>query len=238
MANEQFVWVQEWNPSDDMVVIYGEEHHHLSRVLRIKPGSNVILLNGKGQGAQSVIKEIHKDRTVCHVESNLDDPFKNSVKITLAVGIIRRPRWEWFLEKAVEMGVFRIIPLITRYSVPEKLRQDRDLKIMISALKQSGRFLLPELNELTPFNKVAENLSEKGILLHNEGNLSHLMSIKKANCKEITLFIGPEGGFSREEYDFAIQSGIEPAGLGKVRLRTETAALCALNICSLWNQEV
>ena len=238
MANEQFVWVPEWNPSDDIVVIYGEEHHHLSRVLRLRPGAEVILLNGKGQGGQSVIREINKDRTLCSIESNMADPFKDSIKIDLAVGIIRRPRWEWLLEKAVEMGAFRIIPLITRYSVPEKLRKDRDLKIMISALKQSGRYTLPELDELLSFDKVVENLSNRGVLLHNEDNLPHLMSLTKTNCEDMTLFIGPEGGFSREEYDFAIQSGIETAQLGKVRLRTETAALSALNICSLWNQEV
>mgnify|MGYP000248983063 CR=1 FL=1 len=238
MANEQFVWVPEWNPSDDIVVIYGEEHHHLSRVLRLRPGAEVILLNGKGQGGQSVIREINKDRTLCSIESNMADPFKDSIKINLAVGIIRRPRWEWLLEKAVEMGAFRIIPLITRYSVPEKLRKDRDIKIMISALKQSGRFTLPELDEIVSFDKVVENLSNRGVLLHNEDNLPHLMSLPKTNCEDMTLFIGPEGGFSREEYDFAIQSGIEPAQLGKVRLRTETAALGALNICSLWNQEV
>jgi len=238
MANEQFVWVPEWDPSDNSIVIYGEEHHHLSRVLRLKPGSEVNLLNGKGQGGRSVIREIHKDRTVCHVESVLENPVNNSVEIILAVGVIRRPRWEWLIEKAVEIGVSGIMPLNTRYSVSEKLRYDRDLKIMISALKQSGRFTLPALHELTSFDQVVKNASNKGILLHNEDVLPHLMTLKGKSLKDVTLFIGPEGGFSREEYEFAVKSGIEPARLGKVRLRTETAALCALNICSVWNREV
>jgi 16S rRNA (uracil1498-N3)-methyltransferase len=238
MANELFVWVPEWDLSDNIVVIFGEEHHHLSRVLRIKPGSNVILLNGKGHGAKSIIREIHKDRTICCVESKLDDPIKDSVAINLAVGLIRRPRWEWLLEKSVEMGVSRIIPLITQYSVPEKIRQDRDLKIMISALKQSGRFTLPELDDPTPFDILIKNLSNRGILLHNEHKLPYLMSLKRLKREDVTLCIGPEGGFSEEEIDLAQKAGVETAQLGKIRLRTETAALCALNICSVWDQEV
>ncbi len=136
------------------------------------------------------------------------------------------------------MGVSRIIPLITQYSVPEKIRQDRDLKIMISALKQSGRFTLPELDDPTPFDILIKNLSNRGILLHNEHKLPYLMSLKRLKREDVTLCIGPEGGFSEEEIDLAQKAGVETAQLGKIRLRTETAALCALNICSVWDQEV
>ncbi len=237
MANEHFVYLPDWCSGIPSVNIHGEEHHHLSRVLRLKPGAEVRILNGKGETAKGVIEEIHKNETQCRITGAVLFQDPPAFSVTLAVGIIRRNRWEWLLEKAVELGVTRIVPLQSRYTVRESSRHDRDLKIMVSALKQCGRLTLPVLETPRPLDTAFQEQQGQGILLHNEAGIPYLGTVD-AKMKEVTVYIGPEGGFSPEEIELAEKAGIQRAHMGSIRLRTETAAVCAATYFTYWHQEV
>ncbi|MDK2976699.1 MAG: rRNA (uracil1498-N3)-methyltransferase [Candidatus Marinimicrobia bacterium] len=237
MANEHYVFVPEWSPEMSTVDIQDEEHHHLSRVLRVRAGQQICILNGKGAGAKAELMEITQIRTRCQVIQLLEPLNSPAIQVHLAVGIIRRPRWEWLLEKAVELGVRKIIPLKSRYTVREHYRPDRDKKIMISALKQCGRYTLPELEREMDFTMAVHQRRGKGIILHQEYDIPYLREVSGVK-DEITLFVGPEGGFSDEEILYAEQEGVYKAHMGTVRLRTETAAINAVAYYTYWNQEV
>jgi 16S rRNA (uracil1498-N3)-methyltransferase len=233
MANEHFTYIPEWHPGLNRIDIHGEEHHHMSRVLRLKPGDTVMLVNGKGKGARGTIEEIGRNQTVCRTEEILKSPALPAVSVTLVVGLIRRNRWEWLLEKGVELGITRIIPLQSRYTNRETCRPERDMKIMISALKQCGRFTLPVLEKTTPFIRSLQDIRGKGIILHNEEGIPYLGNIQ-GTIQEVTLYTGPEGGFSEEEMKRAEQAGIQKVHMGEIRLRTETAAVCAASYFTYW----
>lgn len=237
MANEHYIYVPEWSPEINSVDIQDEEHHHLSRVLRLNAGQQICILNGKGLGAKAEITDVSKIKTRCQIIQLLEPLDSPAIQVYLAVGIIRRPRWEWLLEKAVELGVRRIIPLKSRYTVRETCRQERDKKIMISALKQCGRYTLPELECEMDFSEAVQQRRGEGIILHQEDDIPYLRDVPGVK-DEITLFVGPEGGFSNEEILYAEHEGVHKAHMGAVRLRTETAAINAISYFTYWNQEV
>jgi len=237
MANEHYVFVPEWSPEMSTVDILDEEHHHLFRVLRLTVGRQIYIVNGKGSGAKAEITDISKIGTRCQVVQLLKPLDSPAVQVHLAVGLIRRSRWECLLEKAVELGVRRVIPLKSRYTVRETSRPERDKKIMIAALKQCGRYTLPELEDETDYSQAVKQRRGEGIILHQEDDIPYLRDVPGVK-DEITLFVGPEGGFSDEEILLAEQEGVHKAHLGAVRLRTETAAINAIAYFTYWNQEV
>lgn len=234
MANKHYVYVPDWSPEMSTVDIQNEEHHHLSRVLRLMPGKQIYILNGKGFGAKAHITDISKIRTRCQIIQQLDSSGSPGIRVHLAVGIIRRSRWEWLLEKAVELGVRRIIPLKSRYTIRETYRPKRDKKIMIAALKQCGRYTLPDLENEMDFAEAIKQKRGEGIILHQEEGIPYLRDVAVVK-DEITLFVGPEGGFSDEEITYAEQKGLYKAHMGPVRLRSETAAINAIAYFAYWN---
>ncbi|MDD3807851.1 MAG: RsmE family RNA methyltransferase [Candidatus Marinimicrobia bacterium] len=237
MANEQYVYVPSWHPDQVDVEIQQDEHHHLFRVLRKIRGDHIIIVNGKGAGAVAEICDITKEKTRCQILTVLESPRTSRYQVHLAVGVIRRPRWEWLLEKTVELGVSTLIPLYSQFTLRNSSSPEREQKIMISALKQCGRFTLPLLTKPISFQEAIKKASGEKILLHYAPEVSYLSDLSlKGN--EITLFIGPEGGFSKEEVAYADQENVQKAHLGNIRLRTETAAINSAAYFTYWKKEV
>ncbi len=209
----------------------GQEAVHCSRVLRHRTGQFIRVVDGLGSYFTGEITHVQKDRVTFNVVH--EEKAHNEDLPLIAFGILKNEsRMEWMLEKLVETGVSRVIPLICDRSEKRRLRRQRMERIMISAMKQSGRALLPELSEPVSFREwLAGSLPPHLAVAHyhpNHRSLQTLMQLQKM----AGLVIGPEGDFSPEEIDLVHHRKIPCINLGRYRLRAETAALVA---CALLN---
>ncbi len=202
-----------------------EESKHIVRVLRLKEGDKIAVLNGRGNRFDCVIVNAHPKR--CDVEiEQIESAPSPAYDIHIAVSPTKQlDRMEWFVEKATEIGITEITFLQCSNSERVKLKLDRLERKAISAMKQSHRLYLPKLNDLTSCSTF--------IRQYPNGLIAHCYEGKKHNMSEVystskcPILIGPEGDFSRDEIELAAENGYKIITLGKNRLRTETAALYA-----------
>lgn len=203
-----------------------EESKHIIKVLRLKVGDKIMLLNGVGGQFECEIEDAHPKKTkVKIVNSTISE--KPSCGIHIAVGPTKQSdRIEWFVEKATEIGVTEITLIESKNSERSKVKVDRLLKKAISAMKQSQRTFLPVINELTSLKTFIDK-HPKGLIAHCEDQKKQTISgvIEDNNCP---ILIGPEGDFTVEEIEMVLKSGYKAVSLGDNRLRTETAALFAV----------
>ncbi|HIP35667.1 MAG TPA: 16S rRNA (uracil(1498)-N(3))-methyltransferase [Crocinitomix sp.] len=213
-----------------------EESHHAYRVLRLKQGQQITIINGKGTLAIAEIIGLTKKQLQFKVvKSN----FKKEVepKIHIAIAPTKSiDRFEFFLEKATELGVSEITPLICKNSERKIIKQERLEKIILSAVKQSGNLYLPKVNQLIKFKEFIQrkNKNDECYIAHCE-NDSNKIQLKNnlINQKNICILIGPEGDFTKEEIILAKQNKFKPVALGHTRLRTETAGIIACHTVKL-----
>lgn len=214
-----------------------EEAHHATAVLRIAVGTRIGLLDGAGTKAIGAIEIASKKGcTVRILERNIV-PAERTARIHLAVAPTKQmDRYEWFVEKAVEIGVDRITPLITERTERGKLRIDRLQRVAISAMKQSQRAWLPRIDELTTLKQLLnEELPPQRLFGWCEGEHASLME-RYGDAQHAVVLIGPEGDFTPEEADTLRTQGFQAVSIGAARLRTETAALTASTWMSLAQQ--
>lgn len=205
---------------------------HMIQVLRMQNGEQVNLTNGKGDLFTAEIFDDHKKRCAVKILSTVQqEPSPN--KITIAVSLIKNSsRFEWFLEKATEIGVSEIIPLICDRTEKQHFRFERMRGVMISAMLQSQQCRLPVLHDPVKYGKLAgmEFEGEKFIAHCEEDGkeqLNHALTKKPGNK---IILIGPEGDFTKEEISLALKNHFIPVALGNTRLRTETAAVVSAAI--------
>jgi 16S rRNA (uracil1498-N3)-methyltransferase len=214
------------------------ESQHCIRVLRKQTGDAIAITDGKGSLYKAVIAEAHpKHCKVDIVESKTEVlPWKNRIEI--AVAPTKNPdRMEWFVEKAVETGIDKISLLRTRYSERKEMKTDRLHKILISAMKQSLKATLPELQETIDFNEfIKQKFEGRKFIAHCRPEEKPLLSRQYHKGENVLILIGPEGDFCPEEISAATESGFQPVSLGESRLRTETAALAACQTIHILNQ--
>ena len=203
-----------------------EESKHACRVLRLKKGDMLSILNGKGYQFTATIVDDHpKHCLVKIIDIFFEEAPKNKLHIAIAP-TKNMDRLEWFLEKATEIGVDNITPIIGDNSERKQLKTERLEKVLISAQKQSKRFYLPILNPLTTVTQFIEN-HPNSYFAHCEDEADKKeFSLEKFNG-DVTIMIGPEGDFSQKEIEFALKKGLIPVSLGSNRLRTETAGVYA-----------
>ncbi len=204
------------------------ESHHAARVLRKKIGQDVRLIDGKGIIGIGVFEEVHKKDCVVKVEKLTKVPHPNSFLHIAIAPTKNLDRTEWFLEKTTELGIQQITPILCKHSERKVIRIDRLEKVVMAATKQSMSAFMPILDELTPFSQFLDSLATKYdqyyIAYCGDGPSIDISAIPKHDVKTIVL-IGPEGDFSKEEYQMAIEKGFVGLTLGKSRLRTETAGI-------------
>ncbi len=217
-----------------------EESKHCTQVLRKKPGDAVHFIDGVGHWYEGQITEATKRQVVVKIMVKHVGTDHTSFRLHMAVAPLKNmDRFEWFLEKATEIGVDEITPLLTKHTERSKLRYDRLEKIILSAAKQCLRTRLPILNELVDFEDFIKKFETKTpgarFIPHcHVANLPHL----KNNCPagaDVTILIGPEGDFSEAEVQQAMARGFKEVGLGANRLRTETAGIVACHTVHLVN---
>ncbi|MDQ3100216.1 MAG: 16S rRNA (uracil(1498)-N(3))-methyltransferase [Bacteroidota bacterium] len=222
----------------EIIVLPDEEAHHAMAVLRSRTGDRIGLVNGKGTTADAEIIQI--DKKICEVrvlERKVHPPERFS-KIHLAVAVTKQiDRFEWFLEKAVELGVDRITPLFTERSERNKVRLDRLEKVMIAAMKQSKRAWLPVLDEAIHLKELLKwDLPAQRYFGWCEGEHQQLMN-RYTMASDAIVLVGPEGDLSSSEAAQLMEQKMEPVAIGEARLRTETAALAACTWMSLLQQK-
>jgi len=207
-----------------------EQSHHVHNVLRKRKGFKLSITDGKGLEWLGEINS-YKNKKV-ELKKIKSKVYKKSIyKIHLVIAPAKNiKRIEWMLEKLTEMGISSITPILCNNSERKDLKTERLKKIMISALKQSKQFFLPELNPMISFKDYIKGVKNPFYIAHcKDESLKNLFEIDFKN-KENTILIGPEGDFSEEEIKLSINSGGIAVSIGNNILRTETAGIIACNI--------
>ena len=216
------------------------EASHCSRVLRMNEGDEIFVTDGRGNRFLCEIVSSSHSKVKVRIKNKETLPPERNYRITLAVAPTKNSdRMEWLVEKAVEIGVDRIVLLKCKRSERKVLRTDRLLKVMISAMKQSLSSCLPLLEELTEFKefiKKSDSDSQKffGYCSEEYPRKDFVKEYKGGG--EVIVMIGPEGDFTPEEVREAIESGFIPVTFGDKRLRTETAGVFAVSAVNIINQ--
>ncbi|PWA04069.1 16S rRNA (uracil(1498)-N(3))-methyltransferase [Flavobacterium psychrotolerans] len=205
-----------------------EESKHIIKVLRKKDTDILFVTNGLGYLFKTIITLASDSKCTVKIIS-FEKTEKLKYQLHLAVAPTKlNDRYEWFLEKATEIGVSEITPIICDHSERKQIKTDRFDKIIQSAMKQSNQFYLPKLNDPMTFKNFVK-IKNKGsqLIAHcEETNKKTLKDILKPN-ENVTILIGPEGDFSEKEIQSALENNYIPVSLGNTRLRTETAAIVA-----------
>lgn len=203
---------------------------HCCRVLRMKEGDEVFVVDGKGSRFRCVIVEAHSKHTVLEIREEEKLPNHWGFHITLAVAPTKNAdRMEWLLEKIVEIGVDRVVLLKCARSERKVMKPDRLEKVMISAMKQSLKGVLPELVPLMAFKDFVESMKDSDAFrcfgyCSDDYERQGFANTYTAGM-DVVIMIGPEGDFSPDEVEEAVKCGFLPVTFGESRLRTETAAL-------------
>jgi len=215
--------------------------HHLSRVLRIKNNQQVILFNGDGYNYLSAI-HIDRKKVFANILDKQQNYTRSNIDISLLQGISKGERMDLAIQKAVELGVEKIIPIICQHTVVN-LKADRAEKklrhwngIVIHACEQSGRSTLPLIDEIMNFSDAISSLSQQDLNVTLDPYAQQVFSsLQGSESTCFNLLIGPEGGLSKDEVKQTQQIGFQAVQLGPRILRTETAALAAITaIQTLW----
>ncbi len=215
---------------DGMVMLSEESSHHIHQVLRLKAGDEIAITNGKGNLMKGVLTTVNRKKTIFKITTEEIVPPPES-KITICFCIIKNTsRFEWFLEKVVEIGVSEIVPVVSQRTEKKNVRMDRMKQIMVAALLQSKQSWLPVFQEPVLFSQaiLMNGFDYKFIAHCVETEKSHLMDF--AQSGKVQMLIGPEGDFTNDEIDSALSKGFIPVTLGKNRLRSETAAIVAITL--------
>ena len=214
-----------------------EESKHIIKVMRKKGGDILFVTNGLGYLFTTEITLGSDIKCTVKILS-IEKSEKKKYQIHLAVAPTKmNDRYEWFLEKATEIGVSEITPIICEHSERKFVKTDRFEKIILSAMKQSAQVYLPKLNDPITFKEFISNKHEGQLFIGHceETDKKSLKSVLKLNS-DSTFLIGPEGDFSSKEITLAIENKFIPVSLGETRLRTETAAIVACQSIVLLNE--
>lgn len=227
-----------YNPhiQGDSFELEEQESKHAIRVLRLVRADRVILVDGKGGWYEAIITDDHPKRCRLKIESRSEGYQPLSYSLHLAVAPTKNlDRFEWFLEKATEIGITEITPLICRRSERRQLKPERLEKILVSAMKQSLKAYKPVLNEPVSMEQFLRTVRQGTLGIAHCYPLERLGINELETSESYTLMVGPEGDFTEEELGEALKAGYVPFHLGSSRLRTETAAVYITTAISLFH---
>jgi 16S rRNA (uracil1498-N3)-methyltransferase len=214
-----------------------DESKHAIKVLRLRVGDHVKVTDGKGKFCNAIVLNSNAESCELNIENCITDFQKRNYHFHIAIAPTKQmERFEWFIEKAVELGIDEITPLICHDSVRTHLRADRLQKIISAAVKQSIQAYITQLNDAITINEFVKIKTDavKMIAHCAEGNKKLMHEIITKNQNGI-LLIGPEGDFTANEISLALQNNFQPVSLGDSRLRTETAGVYACSIMRMIN---
>nr|WP_294777217.1 16S rRNA (uracil(1498)-N(3))-methyltransferase [uncultured Flavobacterium sp.] len=215
-----------------------EESKHIIKVLRKKEGDILFVTNGLGFLFKTEITIASDNKCTVKINS-FEQQAKPKFHLHLAVAPTKmNERYEWFLEKATEIGIQEITPIICEHSERKVIKTDRFQKILESAMKQSLHLYLPQLNEPISFKDFIKKKNEgQKFIAHCEETDKKSLKNELKSKEDITILIGPEGDFSVKEIQLALEQNFIPISLGQTRLRTETAAVVACHSVVFSNED-
>jgi len=226
----QLFYFKDYDPHKLPYRIEKEESRHIIKSLRKQSGDTILFTDGRGglyEGVLAVRSQQRAEIESAFAKANNNTPHPYHLHIAIAP-TKSNDRYEWFLEKATEMGVNQITPIRCDHSERKKIRLDRYQKIIASAMKQSNQLFMPQLNELTDLSEfLSYSNGSCKLIAHCENGRENGLIEAIMGQKNITLLIGPEGDFSSEEIQMALDNDFKPVRLGANRLRTETAGVYA-----------
>ena len=218
-----------------MLVLDEDSSRHVVQVLRMQKGQQLTLTDGQGHLLSADITEDHKRHCTVHITASRDMPPAER-KIFVAISLLKNTqRFEWFLEKATEIGVNEIIPIICERTENQKFRAGRFQNILVSAMLQSQQSYLPRLHEPVAFARLfqvdeANHAAQKFIAHCIEDEKRNLADLVNESLPSQIILVGPEGDFTATEVQLAIQNHFDAVSLGDTRLRAETAGVVAASI--------
>lgn len=225
------------NISGDTALITGPDARHIGRVLRMAVGENIVLCDLKGLDYHCQIESIQKDAVSCRILSTCPSVGEPDCQVTLYQAFPKGDKMDFIIQKAVELGVSRVVPVLTRRCVarpdPKAMtgKLARFSRIALEAAKQSGRGRIPQVGELVDFDSAVKMAASDPLsLFFYEGGGRPLSQLLSPQVKSLSLFVGSEGGFDPEEVELAAKAGLIPVTLGPRILRCETAPVCALSV--------
>lgn len=226
-----FFYCDELSTTSSTVVLNEETSRHIVQVLRMAEGEKIKLTDGQGNLFSAEIIHAHKKKAEVKILSFETGPAADK-KITIAISLVKNNnRFEWFLEKATEIAVTEIIPLICERTEKQHFRYDRMKAVMISAMIQSQQAWLPTLREPTKFSEVLNLLQfDEKFIAHCDDDNSKIQLMSLSKLRKAMILIGPEGDFSNTEIKAALENNFKAVALGRTRLRTETAGVVAASI--------
>ena len=215
-----------------------EEAQHCVRVLRKKEGEEILLTDGKGHFYDAEIVQAHPKNCIVNLKQTIVQPKPWDFELTIGFAPTKNiDRVEWFAEKATEIGIDYLLPVLSFHSERKEIKNQRIEKILVSAMKQSQKAYLPQLKEIQKFTSVvSKEFKGRKFIAHCYPGDKKLLKDTYKSGEKAFILIGPEGDFSEEEVALAISHGFEPISLGQSRLRTETAALVACHTIHVLNQ--
>jgi 16S rRNA (uracil1498-N3)-methyltransferase len=222
--------------AETSVRLDADEAHHLTRVLRLGSGARVFVFDGKGGEYECEVARVAKHEVELNLLRRLDDLVESPLRLTLAQALIKGDRFDWVIQKATELGVTRIVPLLTDHADIKRAeeragqRLQRWRRISLEALKQCGRRRLVEICEPAPFDDFCGSTTSGDRLIFSEHGGESLaeVSAKLRDVNQLNLCVASEGGWSEHELRKATSCGFTAVSLGKRTLRTETAAIVAV----------
>lgn len=202
----------------------------IRRVLRFRPGKKIILVNNNlGKEALAEILNFNDNLITVKILEVFESKKEYEKEVRLYIAILKKENFELVCQKTTEIGVKKIIPLITEHTVKLNFKKERILKIIKEAAEQSGRLIIPEFLEIQKFEDAVSNLKNNCLNLFFDPSGEKIKNFEKEilNHKVINVFIGPEGGWSEKEINLVKENGFLIANLGDFTLRAETAAICS-----------
>lgn len=217
-----------------------EESQHCVKVLRMKAGDHIHIIDGVGGLYEAQIAEAHPKRTQVEMLSVQTEYGRRPFRLHLAVAPTKNiDRFEWFVEKATEIGFDELTPLCCRYSERKIIKPERIEKILVSAAKQSLKAYVPRLNPMTTFK---DFISQQSSVIDSQLFIAHCYDQPKQHlfnicspASDVVVMVGPEGDFSEEEVELALRNSFKAITLGESRLRTETAGVVACHLVTVAN---
>jgi 16S rRNA (uracil1498-N3)-methyltransferase len=238
----QHFYIEPEAVSGGTITITGSDHNHIKNVLRMKPGEELMAVDGESIEYTCRIREYSDAGVVCDIVESRHSALELPARVVLFQGLPKKDKMELIVQKAVELGASEIVPVLTKRTIvkldgaeKEKKRVERLQAIAVAAAKQCGRGIVPAVSPVISFKDAVEAASKMDIAiipyeLADDMEESRKIIKSLQGKKSIGVFIGPEGGFDRTETELAAAKGILPITLGKRILRTETAGICVLSL--------
>lgn len=234
-------FVDEGQIGQGEIAITGKDVNHIRNVLRMKPGEKVMVSDGNKKDYCCEIKEISQERVIAAILGQAEEGGELPVRIYLFQGLPKSDKMEWIIQKAVELGVYQVIPVMTRRTVvkldkkKEAAKVGRWNAISESAAKQSGRSVIPQIGPVMPLKEaltLGQGFQVKVIPFEHARGMDRMKREMERirPGMDVGVFIGPEGGFEDEEIAQAESMGVKPISLGRRILRTETAGVMVLSV--------